>query len=55
MGTKMIQKVWPIKRADDFITAIDSSMVEMLNSIIMKESPPITKQMIAAINKLVAL
>lgn len=55
IGTRMIQNVCPMKRADDFITAIDSSIVEILNSIIMNDSPAITKHMIAAINKLVLL
>lgn len=55
IGTRIIQNVCPMNKADDFITAIDSSMVEILNNIIMNDSPAITKQMIAATNKLVLL
>lgn len=53
IGTRIIQKVCPIKRADDFITAIESSIVEILNNIIMKDSPAMTKQIMAATRRLV--
>lgn len=48
MGSKTIQKVWPTKRAADFMIAILSAIVPRLNSKISVTIPAMMKNDILA-------